>query len=54
MTEVLPSVLVLGVIAVVALWLTISRGGVSASTATVRRAVWVAMIAVVAQAGHFA
>ncbi|MCP4308384.1 MAG: hypothetical protein GY788_26590 [bacterium] len=54
MTEVLPSVLVLAVIAIVALWLTISRGGVAASAAAVQRAVWIAVVAVVAQAGHFA
>jgi len=53
MPEVLPSVLVLGVVAVVALWLTISRGGVAASADAVRRAVGVAVIAIAAQAGHF-
>ncbi len=53
MPEVLPSVLVLTVMAAVALWLTISRGGVTADAAAVRSAVWAAAIAVVAQAGHF-
>jgi hypothetical protein len=53
MTEVLPGVLVLTVAAVVALWLTIARGGVVASAAAVQRAVWVAAIAIAAQAGHF-
>ena len=53
MTEELPSVLLLAVMAVVALWLTISRGGVAASAAAVRPAVRVAAIAIAAQAGHF-
>ncbi len=39
--------------AVVALWLTISRGGVAASAAAVQPAVRVAAIAIAAQAGHF-
>ncbi len=39
--------------AVVALWLTISRGGGTASAAAVRPAVRVAAIAIAAQAGHF-
>ena len=54
MPEVLPSVVALTVMAVVALWLTISRGGVSADAAAVRSAVWVAAITTAAQAGHFA
>ncbi len=54
MPEVLPSVFVLSVMAVVALWLTISRGGVSANAKAVRSAVWAATIATAAQAGHFA
>lgn len=54
MPGILPSVLVLSVIAIVALWLTISRGGVAAaSSAAIQRAVWAAAIAVAAQAGHF-
>ena len=53
MTEELPSVLLLAVMAVVALWLTISRGGVAASAAAVQPAVRVAAIAIAAQAGHF-
>ena len=53
MPEVLPSVLVLGTLAAVALWLTVSRGGVTASAAAVRRAVWAAAFATAAQAGHF-
>ena len=53
MTEVLPNVLVLAMMAAVALWLTISRGGVTASAATLQPAVWVAAIAIAAQAGHF-
>ncbi len=39
--------------AIMALWLTISRGGVAAGSATVRQAVWVAAVATAAQAGHF-
>ena len=39
--------------AVVALWLTISRRGVAASAAAVQPAVRVAAIAIAAQAGHF-
>ncbi len=39
--------------AVVALWLTVSRGGVTADAAAVRSAVWVAAIATATQAGHF-
>ncbi len=50
----LPSVFVLTVMAVVALWLTVSRGGVSADSPAVRSAVWIAAIATAAQAGHFA
>ena len=53
MTEYLPNVLVLAVMAVVALWLTISRGGVAANAAAVQPAVRVAAIAIAAQAGHF-
>ncbi len=53
MTEYLPSVLSLAVMAVVALWLTISRGGIAASAAAVQPAVRVAAIAIAAQAGHF-
>ncbi len=53
MIEVLPSVLFLSVMAVVALWLTISRGGVAAGAAAVQPAVRVAAIAIAAQAGHF-
>ena len=51
MPEVLPSLLVLAVMAVVALWLTISRGGVGASAAAVQPAVRVAAIAIAVQAG---
>ncbi len=39
--------------AVVALWLTISRGGVAASAGALQPAVRVAAIAIAAQAGHF-
>jgi len=49
----LPSIVVLSVVAVVALYLTISRGGVAASM-PVRPAVRITAIAIVAQAGHFA
>ncbi len=49
----LPSVAVLTIMAVVALWLTISRGGVTAGPPAVRSAVWTAAIATAAQAGHF-
>ena len=54
MTEELPSVFLLTVMAVVALWLTVSRGGVTARADAVRAAVRVTVIAIVAQAGHFA
>jgi len=53
MIELLPSVLVLSVMAVIALWVTISRGGVAADAAPVQSAVRVAATAVAAQAGHF-
>ncbi len=54
MPEVLPSVLALSTMAVVALWLTIARGDVAEDPAVLRPAVWIAGIAVAAQAGHFA
>lgn len=53
MNEAIPSVLALSVLAAAALWLTVARGGVAASAAAVRPAVWVAAIAIAAQAGHF-
>jgi hypothetical protein len=53
MTGELPSVLLLALMAAVALWLTISRGGVTGSDPAVRQAVQIAAIAIVAQAGHF-
>ena len=53
MAEYLPSVFLLGVMAVVALGLTISRGGVIASPSAVQTAVRFSAIAVAAQAGHF-
>ncbi len=57
MPEVLPSVLVLTVMAVVALWLTASRGSITADAAAVRSSVWAAAIAAAiataTQAGHF-
>jgi hypothetical protein len=49
----LPSIVVLTVVAFVALYLTISRGGVAASV-PVQPAVRITAIAIVAQAGHFA
>lgn len=52
MTNVLPSVLVLGAAAVAALYPTISRGGVAAGV-TIRPAVRIAVIAIAAQAVHF-
>ena len=53
MIEELPSIAALAVMAVVALWLTISRGGVTASADAVRSATRVAALAVAAQSVHF-
>jgi hypothetical protein len=53
MTEYLPSVLLLGPLAVVALLLTVSRGGVARSAAALQPAVRGAMIGIAAQAVHF-
>ena len=54
MTELLPSILSLSAIAGVALWLTISRGGITANSATIKPAVRGAVLATAAQAVHFA
>lgn len=53
MNETLPSVLLLSFVASVALWLTISRGGVTAGKVAVRSAVWYGALATTAQAIHF-
>lgn len=50
----LPSAVVLGALAVAALWLTVSRGAPSASGEAVRSAARAAVLAVAMQAAHFA
>lgn len=52
MTEALPSLFFLMLMAAVGLWLTVARDGV-AENAAVQRAVWVAAIAIAFQALHF-
>jgi hypothetical protein len=53
MIEELPGIAALAVMAVVALWLTISRGGVRAKPGAVRSTTRVAVLAVAAQTVHF-
>lgn len=50
----LPSIVVLTAMAAVAMWLTVSRGGVTARSDEVRNAVRAAALALAVQAGHFA
>lgn len=49
----LPSAIVLGVIAVIAIYLTISRGGIHAESTTIRQSARIAGLTIACQACHF-